>query len=545
MVTVAGRYCPALNKERLIKMELRLRFAPSPTGHVHIGNIRTAIFNWLHARHCGGKFLLRVEDTDKERSTEAAKDTLLECMRWLGLNWDEDIFYQSSREEAHRRAAEKLLPAKKAARGRPDNAGRSPIIFRIPWDSDTIPNVRVKGPSEIEVHPEVPVKISADGVAYAQISPKGKAMEQSASLAGFHGLKVFGKDGACLFDMEYEIGKILGENAEYVLENPAKLAFQRREVFFNDLVKGELAKPLENMKDLIIVRSDGTPVFHFANVCDDIEQRITHVIRGDDHVENTYRHIFLFNALGQPPPAYGHLPMIVNQAGKPYSKRDGDAYVGDFRSKGFLPEALFNYLALLGWSPGDDREKMSVDELVKAFALERVKSSSAQFDMNKLLNMNGLYMSEIEPAKFAIEAFKRVENQEWAAAADPALFAKVAILLQSRTKTYAAVEEWKYFFTDSYEMDEKAFAKNVARPEVSKAFQALAEALRISSPVCAHDFELLIRDAEKAAQMGEGKLNQPLRIALTGRTTGAGIYETMELLGREKCAERLAKAIIN
>ena len=237
---------------------VRVRFAPSPTGNVHIGNIRAAIFNWLFARHEGGAFLLRIEDTDRERSTPDAIENLLDAMDWLGLDFDEEPLYQSSRLEAYREAAERLIEGGFAYRSDlGDPAKGEAVVFRA-----------------------------------------------------------------------------------------------HRTVVFEDLVKGRMRKDEKQMKDFVILRSDGTPVFHLANVVDDIHMGITHVIRGDDHVDNTFNHLLIYEALEAAPPRFAHLPMLVNDRGKPYSKRDGDAFVGEFREKGYLPEALFNFLALLGWSPG-------------------------------------------------------------------------------------------------------------------------------------------------------------------------------------------------
>ncbi|OGV35925.1 MAG: hypothetical protein A2X48_06030 [Lentisphaerae bacterium GWF2_49_21] len=521
-------------------MDIRVRFAPSPTGHVHIGNIRTAIFDWLFARHSGGKFLLRVEDTDRERSTQAAIDTLLECMKWLGIDYDEEIFYQSKNAAAHLKAAEKMLLDGKAFRPKVAGPEPAPIIFKLPWYTDDNPDVRIAGPAELQVDPAAPVKISSSGIHFSQLNEKGKSTERSASLAGYHQLKILDSTGKCLFEIEKEIENIFKKDATFEIANSAKLIFQRREIVFKDIIKGELAKPLDSMKDLVIVRGDGTPVFHLANVCDDVEQKITHIVRGDDHVENTYRHIFLFRAIGYPVPLYAHLPMIVNQSGKPYSKRDGDAYVGDFRSKGYLPDALFNYLSLLGWSPGDDREKMTRKEIIDAFTLERVKSSSAQFDMNKLGNMNGQYMAEISPAKFADEIWKVAESQGWTAGIDQVYFAKVAGLMQSRTKLFPQVSAWKFFFFDEYEKDGKAVNKFLQDANVKSAIRKISELIEASSDFNIDVLQKFIRESENLSGIQEGKLNQPLRIAVTGQTTGAGIYETMEMLGRERTLKRLA-----
>ena len=430
-------------------MSVRVRFAPSPTGQVHIGNIRAAIFNWLFARHSGGQFLLRVEDTDRERSTPEAVRTILAAMEWLGLTFDEEPLYQSTQHARHLEAAEQLLKAGLAYKEDKGGTGQGEcIIFRMP----------------------------------------GTDM-------GFH-----------------------------------------------DEIKGDLNKKAEDMKDLVIVRSDGSPVFHLANVVDDITQGITHIIRGDDHVENTFRHVALYRALGAPVPRYAHLPMIVNAQGKPYSKRDGAAYVGQFAEMGYSPDALFNYLTLLGWSPGDDREKMTREEIIACFTLDRIKSSPAQMDLRKLTHMNGLYLNELPLDAFATGIRNHLATLDWGKSLDEALFLKVCRLLQSRTSLYTDSTAWKYLFVDPIEHDEKAVQKTLRKEGVKASLETVRSELA-GSDFSEAAIEHAIRRAEAARGLGEGKLNQPLRIAVTGVTTGAGIYETMAIMGRDRSLARLDKTL--
>ena len=425
-------------------MSVRVRFAPSPTGQVHIGNIRAAIFNWLFARHNGGQFLLRIEDTDRERSTPEAVQTILGAMEWLGLNFDETPLYQSTQHGRHREAAEKLLAAGRAYKEDKGGTGQGEcIIFRMP----------------------------------------GTDM-------GFH-----------------------------------------------DEIKGDLLKKAEDMKDFVIVRSDGSPVFHLANVVDDITQGITHIIRGDDHVENTFRHVALYQALGAPVPRYAHLPMIVNAQGKPYSKRDGAAYVGQFRDMGYSADALFNYLTLLGWSPGEDREKMTRDEIIAAFTLDRVKSSPAQMDIRKLTHMNGLYLADLPLEIFATGVRRHLIKLDWGQALDEPLFLKVCRLMQSRTPLFVQSESWKYFFVDPLEYDEKAVHKTLRKEGVKAALETIRDHLA-GCDFSEVGIQQAIRSSEAALGSGEGKLNQTIRIAVTGVTTGAGIYETLCVLGRERSLAR-------
>lgn len=430
-------------------MSVRVRFAPSPTGQVHIGNIRAAIFNWLFARHNGGKFLLRIEDTDRERSTPEAVQTILKAMEWLGLTYDETPLYQSTQHDQHRLAAEKLLQTGHAYKEDKGGTGQGEcIIFRMP-----------------------------------------------------------GTD-----------------------------------MMFHDEVKGDLRKKAEDMKDFVIVRSDGSPVFHLANVVDDITQNITHIIRGDDHVENTFRHVALYQALGAPIPHYAHLPMIINAQGKPYSKRDGAAYVGQFREMGYAADALFNYLTLLGWSPGEDREKMTREEIIAAFTLDRVKSGPAQMDMRKLTHMNGLYLAELPLDVFAAEARRHIEQLDWGKNLHQPLFLAVCKLMQSRTPLYPQCETWKYFFVDPIEYDEKAVQKTLRKEGVKPALEAILNALT-ECDFSEAGIQQAIRKAEGALATTEGKLNQPLRVAVTGVAIGAGIYEILALMGRERTLTRLKHSI--
>jgi glutamyl-tRNA synthetase len=395
----------------------------------------------------------------------------------------------------------------------------------------------------LSLHPEAPFVIGDTGLTYSLITKKGKAHEQGGCLAGFADLEVAASDAIHRFSLA-DFAKIAsGERGFITLEGATEMSFLRREVRFTDLVKGKLSKPLDSMKDLVIVRSDGNPVFHLANVCDDAEQRVTHIIRGDDHVENTYRHLFLHEALGFDIPAYAHLPMIINKQGKPYAKRDGDAFVGDFRSNGYISDALFNYLALLGWSPGDDREKMSRQELIDAFTLDRVKSAAAQMDHNKLRDLNSQYIAALPIDSFFDLVRVELSDVDWAGGADIAALREVAELMQSRTKLIPDVRSWAYFFVDdtALDYDENQVRKVLQKPGIA---EALADARdRFSSVAFTEDaLEAEIAALAAANEFPPGKLNQPLRVAVTGCGFGAGIYETLAILGRERTDARLARA---
>ena len=438
--------------------EIRVRFAPSPTGKVHIGNIRAAIYNWLFARHTGGKFLLRVEDTDLERSTPEAIQVLFDCMKWLGLDWDEEVFYQTKNVKRHLEVVDQLLASGHAYKvERTSREGKTGVVtmFRMP------------------------------------------------------------KEGTIEFD---------------------------------DIVKGHMAKKAEDIQDFAIVRSDGSPIFHIANVVDDIDQRVTHIIRGDDHVENTFKHIQIFKALGAPVPEYAHLPMIVNAQGKPYSKRDGAAFVGEFKEQGYLPEALFNFLVLLGWAPGDDREVMSRSELVEAFSLDRVKSSPARFDLKKLLWMNGEYIAH-QPA----ETFKAELSSRLAAAGLPAeplgcTLDELVPPVQIRTKTLSDLPgNCEYFFKEEIAYDPAAVEKRLHTPGAQERLLAFADAFAAAPEFTVESTEALVRaEADKVGEdgkpVGMGALVHPIRVAVSGRTEGPGLFEMLALLGRDRVVRRLRAA---
>lgn len=427
-------------------MSVRVRFAPSPTGNVHIGNIRAAIFNWLFARHEGGKFLLRVEDTDRERSTQAAIDTLKDCMGWLGLDYDEPEVYQSQQCARHLAVADELIRKGLAYRDNKGGGGEC-VIFRMP------------------------------------------------------------KEG---------------------------------HLSFTDLVKGTIKKKAEDTQDFVIVRSDGSPVFHLSNVVDDVDMNITHVIRGDDHVENTFKHIELFKALGAPVPQYAHLPMIVNNQGKPYSKRDGAAFVGEFKEQGYLPDALFNFLLLLGWAPGDDREVLTREEMIGLFTLDRCKSSAARFDIKKLVWMNGEYIRRQPRDVYAAEFTGRVEAA--GLSVDGTDLAGIMDQMQIRTKFYSEIPgSCAYFFTEDYAFDPKGVEKRLKAEGVSALLDEVAEkyaALSSFDLQSTHDVLVAMGEARGA---GLGAMVHPVRVSVSGLTEGPGLFEMLVLIGRDKVCARLRR----
>ncbi len=519
----------------------RVRFAPSPTGHVHIGNIRAAIFNWLYARHNGGQFLLRIEDTDLERSTPEAIKTLLEAMDWLGLNFDEEPMYQSKQLKRNIYLVEKMFEDRFS---RKKEGG--PTILHL--DGPLLDPSFVSEPrddAKVDVS-KGDLFVTERGVDYVTKGSDGKEYHNPISRDAMTELRVEMADGS-----EQPGAALLAAApgpAEAVLGGkPKALHFRRRYVFYNDIVLGKLEKPLDSIRDLVIVRSDGSPVFHLANVVDDVDQGVTHILRGNDHVENTYRHLFIFRAMGETPPQYGHFPMIVNAKGKPYSKRDGDAYVGDFREKGYLPDCLFNFLALCGWGREDGVEIMSKQEMIDYFDLAHVSGSPAQLNLDKLAWMNGQYLMHMRLEVLAPLVKAELERDGVAVQdIDNEWLGKLILLEQERLKTVKDfVNNTKYFFTRSVDLDPKAVDK-VLRKKDNAGFavlEGLEQAFRQVEPWTASELEQAAMKYGESQGLKLGDLAHPLRVALTGGTVSRGIWETVELLGRDRTLERIAAAL--
>jgi glutamyl-tRNA synthetase len=297
-----------------------------------------------------------------------------------------------------------------------------------------------------------------------------------------------------------------------------------------------MAKKAEDIQDFAIVRSDGSPIFHIANVVDDIDQKVTHIIRGDDHVENTFKHICIFKALGAPVPRYGHLSMIVNAQGKPYSKRDGAAFVGEFRDAGYLPEALFNYLLLLGWNPGDDREVLSKEEMISLFDLEKVHVTAAKFDMKKLQWMNGEYIKRMPKDEFKAALVKSVE--ESGLKAEGVDLDSLVDQLQIRTKFLGDMPgNCRYFFTEDYDFDPKAVEKRLAKEGVKELLLDLVERFSKVEDWKCETLENVVKELSQGNGMGPWV--HPIRVAVSGRTEGPGLFEMLQLLGKERTLNRL------
>jgi glutamyl-tRNA synthetase len=416
-------------------MPVRVRIAPSPTGLLHIGTARTALFNWLYARHEGGEFRLRIENTDTSREVAEAVDQIQDSLRWLGLDWDGPHTFQLDRMEDCRRVADQLL---------------------------------------------------ADGRAYED-------------------------EGAIRFRMPDE-----GVTA------------------WDDVVRGRIEYPNEKLEDVVIVRSDGRPTYNFASPMEDVWDGITHVIRGDDHIPNTPKQLNIIRAVGAEIPVYAHVPMIFGMDGKKLSKRHGAQAVEEFRTAGYLPETMLNFLALLGWAPDGETTLMGRDELVERFSLERVTPSPSQFDYQKLDWMNGVYLRELPPAEFAhrLLLWLGENGYDW----DAELVTRAAPLVQEKIARLAEFPDFAGFFF--HDVEPASVDLDGGTPMLTAAEEVLASL----DPFEAAAIEAALREAADRLELKPRQAFQPIRIAITGSKISPGLFESIELLGRDATLSRLRAA---
>ncbi len=460
----------------------RVRFAPSPTGSLHVGGARTALYNLLFARHTGGTFLLRIEDTDVERSREELTAQILSAMEWLGLEFDEGPFYQSRRYDLYRAAAERLLAEGKAYRA-------------------------FETPVELETERK---KAEAAGRAY-RYSGAARAIPPEES------------------DRRARAGE----------RHVVRLRMPSETIVVEDLIRGRVEFPAEALDDFVLVRSDGHPLYHFSVCVDDTEMRITHVIRGDDHLANTPKHVALFRALGAPIPRFAHLGMILGTDRKKLSKRHGAAAVEEWRDAGILPEALFNFLALLGWAPGGDREILTRAEMEREFSLEKVGASPSVFDPEKLLWMNAQYV-----AKMPADELLARSTPHAAKGLPPREVALAAIELH-RPRVRTTIEMGRAlssYAEDPADYDPDGWKKHV-RPETPRQLETLARSLEALPDWTAASTEEALRKTAEGEGVSAGKLIHPTRLALTGTTVGAPLFDVVALLGKETALRRLRRFV--
>ena len=445
-------------------MNVRVRFAPSPTGFLHIGGARTALFNWLYARHTGGVFVLRVEDTDVARNTQQATDIILDGLRWLGLDWDEG-----------------------------------------PVTSDP------KGPSKGDCGP------------YYQ--------SQRKEFYARH------------------VRELIDKGCAYSSEGAIKFRMQREAVIISDLVVGEVRRELTDREqvdpDFVIVRSDGEPVFHLVNVLDDMDMKITHVIRGEDHLSNTAKHIALFKAFGVEPPQYAHIPLILNPDGTKMSKRDQGASLQSYIDDGYAPDAVVNYLCLLGWSPKENREKLPIQEIIQLFDLPQVLRHNARFDIDKLHWLDGEYIREM-----CAERFRDLGVQALARAGfnignySPEYITAAMATCNGKIKRFGDLAAYGgFYFTEEVKLDSAVIATDFT-PESKARLAVLRNAYAQLADFTAPLLETTLKSvAKEQLKIKPGLLIHPTRMALTGSTVGPSLYHLIEILGKERALKRLDVAL--
>ena len=475
-------------------MPHRLRFAPSPTGYLHVGGARTALFNWLYVKHYGGQFLLRIEDTDKARSTDESTRAIFDGLQWLGLQWDDTVVYQGANLPRHQADVQRLLDAKKA----------------------------------------YPCFCTQD-----ELDAQRKAAESRG--------EAFKYDRRCDRLPADEVAQRVATGASHVV----RFRMPEGETSWKDMVRGTITFPNKDIGegDFIILRSDGTPIYNLAVVSDDIAMAITIVMRGDDHVSNTPKQILLYEALGATLPEFAHLPNIHGPDGKKLSKRHGATAVGDYQHMGILPDAMLNFIALLGWSPGNDIEVMSVPEMIELFSSEHLSRNAAVFDMKKLEWMNGQHLARIAAKDLApivvpqfVDAGLATSN-DFEARTDW-YYALIDLLKVRARATDEIVRLAAPYLKDVVDYEPEAVAKTWKDAEASRdALVSARDALANANEWDAAQLETRLRSLAESKGIGAGKLLAPLRVALTGLTASPGIFEVLLLLGRDRSLERIDSAV--
>ncbi len=468
----------------------RVRFAPSPTGYLHIGGARTALFNWLFARHHDGVFILRIEDTDLERSTDEMVTAITEGMTWLGLDWDEGPYFQSERVDEHKAAALKLLEEGRAYRCFCD-----PAVLEAERNAAREENLdwRYGG--------------------HCRLISREESLSRAES----------GEPFAVRFAVPHEDA-----------------------IAFYDHIHGEVRVEGEQIEDFVLLRSDGQPTYQLAVVVDDAWMGITHVIRGADHLSNVPKQILLFRALDMPIPEFAHLPLILGQDGKRLSKRHGATAVGEYREKGYLAEAVVNFLSLLGWSPKDDREFLRRGELIELYSLEGVNKKPAAFDEAKLEWLNGQYMNLLPSEDLLTGARASFEGAGYDTSPfDDTYLNRVVDLLKERVRLFTEfAERGGFFFRPPAEYDPEAVAKRWKDPvEVIRKLTRAGEQLGALSDWTEEGIETVIRGLAEEEEVGAGQYIHPVRIALSGIHTGPGLFELIELIGQDETVNRIRSAI--
>ena len=459
-------------------MSTKTRFAPSPTGYLHVGGARTALFSWLHARKHGGKYVLRIEDTDLQRSTTESINAILEAMTWLGLEYDEGPFYQTKRFDRYNEVIDELLEKN--------------LAYRCNCPKERLETLRE-----------------------GQMARKEKPRY----------------DGHC-------------RGLSIEAAEPHVIRFRNPDegtVVVDDQVRGKIVFSNNELDDLIVRRTDGSPTYNLTVVVDDSDMGITDVIRGDDHVNNTPRQINILKALGKEPPRYAHVPMILGDDGSRLSKRHGAVSVMEYRNQGILPEALLNYLVRLGWSHGDE-ELFTLDQMVELFAIEDVNKAASAFNTEKLLWINQHYIKQSEPARIARLLSPHMGNLGIDPAEGPDLV-EVSRQQQERAKTLVEMAEISAFFYRDFDEFEPKAAKKHLKAAALEPLQQVRQKLAALDGWVGKELHQVVIDVSASLSLNMGKVAQPLRVAVAGRAASPGIDVTLELVGREACLRRIDKAL--
>jgi glutamyl-tRNA synthetase len=444
-------------------MKARVRFAPSPTGFLHIGGARTALFNWLYARHTGGTFILRIEDTDVARNTQEAVNVILNGLRWLGLDWDEG-----------------------------------------------------------------PITPDATGPSKGECGPYFQSQRKE--------------------NYQRRVDALLSHGLAYEHEGAIRFKMSREPIVIPDLVVGDVRRELTDREqaepDFIIVRSDGQPVFHFVNVVDDLEMNVSHVIRGEDHLSNTAKHIALFRAFGVEPPKYAHIPLILNIDGTKMSKRDKGASLTTYMDEGYPPEALVNYLCLLGWSPKNNREKMPIADVVEAFDLPQILRHNARFDLTKLTWLAGEYVREMNDERFYELSTHALNRAGLDTNRFPSAYIRAALdTCKGKFKMFGELPAYGgFYFKDDLDFDAEAAKKDFV-PENKARVMKLREALSVLQPFEPDPIGAIFKSVAQELGVKTGVLVHPARLACCGATAGPSLYHLMAILGRERVLLRLDHAL--
>lgn len=469
---------------------VRVRFAPSPTGYPHLGNIRTALFNWVFARHNNGTFILRIEDTDVARLVEGAVETIVDSLRWLGLDWDEGPYFQSQRLELYREVADQLLE-----RG---------LAYRC-----------YCSPQRLE--------------AMRQEQMKRKQPP--------------GYDRHC---RQLTSGQRADYEAEGVVPVVRFKSPLEGQTSFHDLLRGDIVFENSTLDDFVLLKSDGYPTYHLANIVDDHLMKITHVLRADEWLSSTPRHVLLYQALGWQPPQFAHLPMILGPDRAKLSKRHGATSITEYRDLGYLPEALFNFLALLGWSFDDKTELLTREEIIRHFSLERISRTAAVFNREKLDWMNGVYLRNLSMEEFTRRAVPFLERDlpaEVKRPLDGGYVRRIMPLVQERAKTLAEVPQLtQFFFVDGLSYDTEMLLTKLGQTEALTALRVTIARLNELPNWEAPSLEVICRTLADEFELKTGVFFGLLRVAVTGRTAAPPLFQTMEVLGRERCLQRLKAA---